>query len=191
MGWNREEVTMRKYRKFAIASAVFLALVWWAAFTLDMFGTMLAFFPAFIFFLASFILAMVRLIRRKEIKRNLIIMGLSVLLTFSLGIPAKVANRGLYELTAKRKVIMQQLRPVFIQYRHDNGTYPSALEDLVPGYIQEIPAELVNDGREDPYKKIYYELQGEDQALFYFRTIRGPDSAAVYNINEDTFWYDP
>jgi hypothetical protein len=86
---------------------------------------------------------------------------------------------------------MQELRPVFIQYRQDNGTYPSALDDLVPGYIQEIPAELINDGREDPYKKIYYELQGEDQALFYFRTIRGPDSAAVYNINEDTFWYDP
>jgi len=182
---------MRKYMKFAIASAVFLALVWWVALSLDMFGTMLACFAAFVFFLASFILALTNLIKRKEIRYNLIIMGLSVLLIFSLGIPAKFANRGLYELTAKRKVIMQELRPVFIQYRQDHGTYPYALEDLVPGYIQEIPAELVNDGSEDPYKKIYYEFQGEDQALFYFRTIRGPDSAAVYNINEDTFWYDP
>jgi hypothetical protein len=182
---------MIKYRNFAITSAVFLAGVWGAALKLDMFGTMLACFAAVIFFFASFILATIRMIKREEIKYNLIIMGVSALLIFSLAIPANVANRGLYELTAKRKVIMQTLRPVFIQYRQDNGTFPTALEDLVPGYIQEIPEELMNDGREDPYKKIYYELQGEDQALFYFRTIRGPDSAAVYNINEDTFWYDP
>jgi hypothetical protein len=182
---------MRKYRKFAITAAVLLVLPWLAALKLDMFSTMLACFTAFIFFFASFILAIVRMITRREIKHNLIIMGLSVLLTFSLGIPAKVSNRGLYELTAKRKVIMQELRPVFVQYRQDNGTYPSALEDLVPKYIQEIPAELVNDGRDDSYEKIFYELEGEEKAVFIFRTIRGPDSAAIYNIHEDSFWYEP
>ena len=182
---------MRKYRKFAIAAAVFLALVWLAAFTLDMFGTMMACMPAIIFFFVSFILAFVRMFTRKEIKHNLIIMGLCVLLTFSVGIPAKFANRGLYDLTAKRKVTMQAMRPVFIQYRQEKGCYPSALEDLVPKYISEIPAELINDGHSDAYKKIRYELQDEDKAIFIFHTIRGPDSAAVYNIHEDTFWYEP
>ena len=182
---------MKKYRKFAITAAVLLALPWWAAFRLDMFGTALACFPAFVFFVASFIAATVRMIKQKEILYNLIIMGLSVLLAVSLGGPAGVSNQGLSSLTAKRKVIMQELRPVFIQYRQDNGTYPSALEDLVPGYIPEIPAELVNDGRDDPYKKISYELQGEEEALFIFRTIRGPDSAATYDIHNDSFWYEP
>ena len=162
---------MKKYRKFAIISAVLLALVWWAALTLDMFGTMMLCMPTIIFFFASFILAFVRMVTRKGIKHNLIIMGLCVLLTFSLGIPAKMANRGLYKLTAMRKATMQELRPVFIQYRQDNGTFPTALEDLVPGYIQEIPAELVNDGRDDPYREISYELHGEDEAVFVFHTM--------------------
>ena len=182
---------MRKYRKFAITAAVVLTLPWCAALTLDAFGTLMICSLVFIFFLASFILAVIRLIARKEIKYNLIIMGLSVVFAFSLILPPMAANRGMNQLTLKRKEIMQSLRPVFVQYKQNHGTYPSALEDLVPEYIPEIPPELVNDGREDPYKKIYYELQGEDQALFHFRTIRGPDSAAAYNIHEDTFWYDP
>ena len=182
---------MRKYRKFAITAAVLLALPWWAAFRVDMFGTALACFPAFVFFFASFITAVVRLIKRKEIRYNLIIMGASVLLAFSLGAPAGVSNQDLSALTAKRKVIMQELRPVFIQYRQDNGTYPTALEDLVPEYIAEIPAELVNDGRDDPYKKISYEMQGEEEPMFFFHTIRGPDSAATYDIHNDSFWYEP
>ena len=76
-------------------------------------------------------------------------------------------------------------------YRQENGTFPVALEDLVPEYIQEIPAELVNDGRDDPYRKISYELHGEDEAVFVFHTIRGPDSAAAYYIHNNSFWYEP
>ena len=180
---------MKKYRNFVITSAVLLVLVWLAAFTLDAFSTMLLCMPAVIFFFASFILAFVRMITKKGIKHNLIIMGLCVLLTFSLGLPARVSNRGLHELTAKRKATMQELRPVFIQYRQDNGTYPTALADLVPEYISEIPVELINDGSDDPYRKIFYEVQGEE-AVFSFRTIRGPDSRATYNIHKDSFWHD-
>ena len=180
---------MKKYRKFMITSAVFLALAWLAAFTLDAFRTMLLCMPAILYFFASFILAFVRMVTKKGVKHNLIIMGLCVLLTFSLGIPAKVSNRGLYELTAKRKATMQELRPVFIQYRQDKGTYPPTLADLVPEYISEIPSELVNDGSDDPYRKISYEVQGEE-AVFSFRTVRGPDSWAVYNIHKDSFWHD-
>jgi hypothetical protein len=143
-----------------------------------------------IYFFASFILAFVRMITKKGVKHNLIVMGLCALLTFSLGLPTKVANRGLYELTAKRKATMLELRPVFIQYRQDKGTYPTALADLIPEYISEIPSELVNDGRDDPYARIIYELQGEE-AVFSFRTIRGPDSWATYNIHKDSFWHEP
>jgi hypothetical protein len=168
-----------------------LALVWLAAFTLDVFGTMMLCMPAIIYFFASFILAFVRMIKRKGFKDNLIIMGLSVLLIFSVGIPLNIASRDLYELTAKRKTTMQELRPVFIQYRQDNGAYPLALEDLVPGYISTIPAALVNDDRDDPYGKIRYVLQAEEEPIFIFHTIRGPDSAAVYNIHKDSFWYEP
>lgn len=185
------EALMRKYRKFAITAAVVLALPWCAALTLDAFGTLMICSLMFIFFLASFILAAIRLIARKEIKYNLIIMGLSVLFAFSLMLPPMAANKGMNQLTAKRKEIMQTLQPVFIQYRQENGFYPSALEDLVPKYISEIPAELINDGHSDPYKKIRYELQDKDKAIFIFHTIRGPDSTAIYYIHEDTFWYEP
>ena len=137
----------------------------------------------------SFIFAIARMIARKEIRYNVIIMGCCVLLTFSLGIPARKANRGLYKLTAKRIEIMKELRPVFVQYRQDNGTYPGALEDLAPKYLPEIPTELMHDGRDDPYKRISYTLEG-GQPFFYFSTIRGPDSVAIYNMDEDTLWHD-
>ena len=180
---------MKNYRKFAITSAVLLAIVWLAAFTLDMFVTMVLCMPAILYFFASFILAFVRMITKKGVKHNLIVMGLCVLLTFSLGIPAKMANRGLHKLTAIRKTTMRELRPVFIQYRQDKGTYPPALADLVPEYISEIPSELVNDGSDDFYSRIVYEIQGEE-AVFIFRTIRGPDSWVIYNIHKDSFWHD-
>ena len=182
---------MKNYRKFALTAALVLILVWWAALKLDMFGTVMVTMPAFIFFFISFILASIRIIAEKEIKHNLVIMGASVLLGFSLIVPTKFANRGLYELTAKRKLTMQELRPVFIQYRQDHGTFPPALENLVPDYITEIPAELISDGSEDPYRRIDYTLQEEEKAIFVFHTIRGPDSAAVYHIKENRFWYEP
>jgi hypothetical protein len=181
---------MKKYRKFAITAAILLALVWWAALELDVFSTFFLCLVTFIFFFASFILAAVKLIAKKEIKYNLIIMGASMLLTFSLILPPFVSNQGHLELTAKRKVIMQELRPVFIQYRRVNGTYPSALENLVPGYILEIPAELVNNSRNDSYEKIFYALNEEGEPLFIFHKVRGPYSAVTYNIHEDKFFYD-
>jgi hypothetical protein len=55
--------------------------------------------------------------------------------------------------------------------------------------MAEIPAELVNDGKEDPYKKIYYTLSHEGP-VFYFKTIRGPDASASYNVATGTLWQD-
>ena len=84
---------------------------------------------------------------------------------------------------------MKELKPVFAKYKMENGEYPHDLEDLVPEYIPEIPAELVNDGKDDPYKKIYYTLSHEGP-VFYFKTIRGPDASASYNLDTDTLWHD-
>jgi len=52
-----------------------------------------------------------------------------------------------------------------------------------------IPNELMNDGMEDPYKRISYALE-KDQPIFYFNTHRGPDSAASLNVVDGTFWHE-
>ncbi len=180
---------MKKYFKFAIITAVFLTLSYWAAFNTDMFGTAFASLPAMIFFIVNIIIALISIIKKKQIKHNLMVTGCSIFLIFSLGIPIKISNRGLHELTQKRMQILKELRPVFLKYKTENGAYPVSLDDLVPKYIQEMPRELINNGKDDPYKKISYTLT-EGGPVFAFRTIRGPDSAAVYNVDKDTLWHD-
>ncbi len=126
---------------------------------------------------------------KKDVRYNLVILLASIVLTLSLALPTSMSNRGLYALTAKRMQSMKALRPAFLKYRHDNGVYPTALDDLVPHYVAEIPPELINSGNGDPYKKITYSLQG-DTPVFDFRTIRGPDSSASYNVHTDILWQD-
>ena len=84
---------------------------------------------------------------------------------------------------------MKSKLPVFVEYKMEHGQHPSSLDDLVPRYIPKIPTELVNDGEDDPYKKISY-TNREGQAVFCFHTMRGPDSSAIYNIDKDTLWHD-
>ena len=84
---------------------------------------------------------------------------------------------------------MKELKPVFAKYKIEKGEYPYALKDLVPEYIPEIPSELVNDENDDSYKKIYYTLNQEGP-VFYFKTIRGPDASASYNVITGTYWHD-
>jgi hypothetical protein len=182
-------VSAKKYIKFAIISAVILLLPYSCAFTSDMFGTVMVSMPVMIFFAARFLVASVKAIQKKQIRYNLIVMGACLLIIPSLIAGIKISNRGLYELTQKRMQIMKELKPVFAEYKTENGEYPDALQDLVPEYIAEIPAELVNDGKDDPYKKIYYTLSHEGP-VFYFKTIRGPDASASYNVDTDTLWHD-
>jgi hypothetical protein len=179
----------KKYLKFSLISAAFLALPYYFAFTSDMFGTMVVSLPALIFFPISFLAALVKAIRKKDIRYNLVIMGTCLLIIPSLIAASKISNRGLFELTQKRVQIMKELKPVFAKYKMENGDYPGALDDLVPEYLPEIPAELVNDGKEDPYKIIYYS-RSHDGPVFYFKTIRGPDASASYNVKTGTLWHD-
>ena len=179
----------KKYLKFALISAAFLALPYYFAFTSDMFGTMVFSLPALIFFPTSFLAAMVRAIRKKNIRYNLVIMGACLLIIPSLIAASIISNRGLSALTNKRIQIMKELKPVFAKYKMKNGDYPDALDDLVPEYLPEIPAELINDGKEDPYKTIYY-TRSPDGPVFYFKTIRGPDASASYNVETGALWHD-
>ena len=182
-------VSAKKYIKFAIISAAVLALPYSCAFTSDMFGTAMVSTPVLIFFAVRFLVASAKAIQKKQVRYNLIIMGACLLIIPSLIAGIKISNRGLSELTQKRMQIMKELKPVFAEYKTENGEYPDALQDLVPEYIAEIPAELVNDGKDDPYKKIYYTLSHEGP-VFYFKTIRGPDASASYNVDTGTLWHD-
>ena len=179
----------KKYIKFAIISAAVLALPYYFAFTSDMFGTAMVSMPVLIFFAVRFLVASVKAIQKKQTRYNLIIMGACLLIIPSLIAGIKISNRGLYELTEKRMQIMKELKPVFEKYKMENGEYPYDLDDLVPEYIPEIPAELVNDGKDDPYKIIYYTLTSGGP-VFDFKTIRGPDASASYNVATDTLWHD-
>jgi hypothetical protein len=179
----------KKYIKFAIISAAVLAFPYYCAVTSDMFGTVMVSMPVMIFFAVRFLFALVKAVQKKQIRYNLIVMAACLLIIPSLIAGIKISNRGLYGLTQKRMQIMKELKPVFVKYKAENGEFPNALEDLVPDYIAEIPAELVNDGKEDPYKKIYYTLSHEGP-VFYFKTIRGPDASASYNVATDSLLHD-
>jgi len=178
-----------RYFRFAIIAAAFLALPYSCAFTSDMLGTAVVSLPALIFLVASLILGLMKIFQEEQRRYNTIIIGCCLFLIPSLGIPIGISNRGLHDLTQKRVKIFRGLRPVFMKYRMETGVYPGSLEELVPDYIPKVPPELVNDGKDDPYKKISYALEG-GRPFFYFRTIRGPDSAAIYNVAEDTLWHD-
>jgi hypothetical protein len=182
-------VSAKKYIKFGIISAAILAFPFYCAFTSDMFGTAMVSTPVMIFFAARLLFALVKAIQKKQIRYNLIVMGACLLIIPSLIAGIKISNRGLYELTQKRMQIMKELKPVFATYKTENGEFPKALEDLVPEYIAEIPAELVNDGKDDPYKIIYY-TRSYEGPVFYFKTIRGPDASASYNVDTDALWHD-
>ena len=180
---------MNRYIKFYLIAAAFLVFPYYMVFTNDMLGTGLFIAPAFLFFFISFIYSMILTFYKEDRKYHLIKTISNLILITSLIIPFHLSNRGLGELTEKRIHIIKELKPVFLKYRAEQGHYPKTLKDLVPAYIKAIPNELINDGKEDGYKRISYVLK-KDQPVFYFHTHRGPDSAASLNVVDGTFWHD-
>lgn len=180
---------MNRYLKFYLTALIFLALPYFMAIAGDTFSVAMVSMPAFFFFGIGSILFLVRAIRKRDIKLNLVKLVSALLLLVSLGIPMVLSDKGLSELTRQRMQIMADLKPVFIAYHADNGHFPEKLEDLVPNYIDFIPEVLINDGQNDPYKKIEYSaLSGGPK--FYFHTVRGPDSSASYDISTGESWHD-
>ena len=180
---------MSKYIKFYVIAAALSALPYYMAITNDTFTTGLFAFPAVLFFLSSFIISLFKTFRKKERKYHLIRAISSLVLILSLIIPIKLSDSGMSELTKKRIQIIKGLEPVFVKYLDEKGHYPKTLQDLIPDYMQAIPNELINEGIEDPYKKISYTLE-KGQPIFYFRTHRGPDSGASLNVVTGEYWHD-
>ena len=98
---------MRKYIKFYAIAAALLIFSYYMAITNDTFATMLCTLPAFLFFLFSFILSLIKVFRKEKRKYHLIKSVSSLVLTLSLIIPLTLSDRGLSELTKKRIQIIQ------------------------------------------------------------------------------------
>lgn len=180
---------MNRYRKFFFIALILLLPPCYMAFAGDTFSTAIVSVPALLFFVSAVLVSAGHAIRRKDATFHLIRLSSSLLLMVSLAIPFELSDRGLRELTRNRMEIIARLQPVFVRYCAENGHYPVSLDDLVPGYLDSIPEELVHDGTADPYKKIDYEI-ASGEPRFHFHTIRGPDSSASLNVVTGDFWHD-
>ena len=164
-----------------------LGLLYYMASTTDTLGASFVGLPLLFFLAITLITYSIRAVFRKELKRNIPVILLSIL-----GIPLAfymlfiVSDKGLRELNMERKRTFQDLRPIFLKYKQENGTFPKDLDDLVPKYINQIPPSLINEGKEDPYKKISYSANGED-AIFWFHSHRGPDSSIWYSMAKNRY----
>ena len=94
------------------------------------------------------------------------------------------------ELTAQRTQVLRELRPVFLKYTEDNKRFPENLDQMVPNYLEEIPAVLLDDDTQDSYKRIAYSGEKET-GIFSYHSMRGPDSGITYDIAKDEFTRDP
>lgn len=178
----------KKFIRFSVVSILLLSAPYYMAYASDTFSTMVVALPALLYFFSGTLFSLARCLQKKEVRYHLIRFSSSLVLMFSLVVPLNLSDHGLRELTRKRMAIIKELRPVFIQYCSDNGHYPRSLDELVPVYIPAIPDELVNDGESDGYKKITYDPT--HGPIFYFRTMRGPDSAASLDVVDGTYWHD-
>jgi hypothetical protein len=178
---------MIKYIKFFLPASFFVVLAYCAAIKADMFATGFVSVPAIIYCTLRLIISGFKACGNIDSKYNATRAISSLLLIVLFGHALIFSNHGLSELTSTRKQIIKDLKPVFIEYHSDKGHYPISLEDLVPNYIEAIPEELINNGDEDPYKRISYDV-ADGGPEFSFRTIRGPDSAASLNVITGEYW---
>lgn len=66
-------------------------------------------------------------------------------------------------------------------YRAERGRYPSRLEDLVPGYLPQLPTSLVNRAEAESMAQLSYHAD-QDGAWASFNRHRGPDSRVEYDF---------
>ena len=176
-------------KNFAIVSLTLVSLPFFSAFFLDTFATAFFAIPAILYLSAVILKAASLLIRRKQFRDNLLILVTALLFLPVIYSTLLLSNRGMRELTAQRTQVLRELRPVFLEYAEDNKRFPENLDQMVPNYLKEIPAVLVNDKRKDSYKRIAYSGEKET-GLFSYHSIRGPDSGVVYDIAKDKFIHD-
>ncbi|PKN19317.1 MAG: hypothetical protein CVU71_07355 [Deltaproteobacteria bacterium HGW-Deltaproteobacteria-6] len=176
----------KRVKIFLIVSAIFIIAAYAAALKLDTFATGIVTFIAMVYFGVTGLKAVIQMVRTKETGDNLII-GLGCIVAFFIMFHAvSVSDQGLQELTKQRMQTLSALRPVLIKYKTERGNFPDRLQDLVPLYLRTVPPELVNDGKEDAYKKITYEVR-KGEARFVFSRTRGPDARVTYHVHENKY----
>ncbi|MCI5119031.1 MAG: hypothetical protein D3913_14035, partial [Candidatus Electrothrix sp. LOE1_4_5] len=183
------QLEMINKKSYAKVSLILVSLPFFGAIYLDTFTTAFLAVPAMLYLSAVILKATSLLIRRKQVRDNLVILVTALLflpVTYS---ALLLSNRGMRELTAQRTQVLRKLRPVFLEYAEDNKRFPENLDQMVPNYLKEIPAVLLNDNRKDSYKRIAYSGEKET-GTFSYHSMRGPDSSISYDIAKDEFTRD-
>ncbi|MEY2633973.1 MAG: hypothetical protein RIR00_2627 [Pseudomonadota bacterium] len=122
-------------------------------------------------------------------KKFLGVIGLLALLLAGLAAHTHYANRDLRQLSEQRRAELQRIRPVLLRYRVEQGEFPLRLQQLVPGYLAEIPPSLREEAESEPARRIRYQRQG-DQAEFVYHLLRGPDSSELFEVESGRFRRD-
>ena len=181
--------SMINKKSYAIISLTLVILPFFAAICLDTFATVFLAFPAILYLSAVILKATSLLIRQKHVRDNAVILVTALLFLPVIYTALLLSNRGMSELTGQREQVLRELRPVFLEYAEDNKHFPETLDQMVPNYLADIPAVLLKNNTEDPYKRIEYSGR-EETGFFSYRSMRGPDSGVVYDIAKDEFTYD-
>lgn len=179
----------KRIRKIIIIALFSIVAAYWAAFKLSTFGTVMVASIPMLYFIATAIESVWKLIKSREVRTNLVIGLVSILTCLLITHSCIISDHGLRNLTKQRMQTLNQLRPTLLKYKEENGFYPHKLQDLIPKYVQLIPPELVNDGKDDGYKHIDYEVINSE-ALFRFHQMRGPDSGVTYHVRENRYEYE-
>ncbi len=184
---------MDKKKRFALTSAALIALfIFLSVRKTDMFPMAFIMVPITLYFIGKGIVCLYRIIRRREIANNLVMLTVCVVGFFAVFLISMISVSEISKLTQQRKAILREIRPVFMKYKKDYGSFPKTLNSLVPDYIPEIPLVLTYNDKDRYYYRIQYNTwseNGHEHAGFRFHGMTGPDSGVGYDIEEDKFEY--
>lgn len=184
---------MDKRKRFALISAVLIVLlIFLSVKKTDVFPMAFIAVPTMLYFVGKGIACLYRIIRRREAANNLVMLTGCVVGFFAVFLILMISTREISKLTQQRKAILQEIRPVFMKYKQDYGSFPKTLNSLVPDYIPEIPPVLIYNDKDRYYYRIQYNTwseKGHEHAGFHFHGMTGPDSGVGYDIEEDKFEY--
>jgi hypothetical protein len=99
------------------------------------------------------------------------------------------ANEDLFALHSARLSDLAAIRPAVQRYRTEQGRYPPRLVDLVPGYLPQLPASLVNRPEAESVTQLSYHAD-RDGAWASFNRHRGPDSRVEYDFANGALKYN-
>jgi len=100
-----------------------------------------------------------------------------------------VANEDLIALHSARLGDLAAIRPAVQRYRAEQGRYPPRLENLVPGYLPQLPASLVNRAESESVTRLSYHADRAG-ARAAFNRHRGPDSRVEYDFASGAVKYN-